>query len=111
MKRILLFSITMLLFFANCSDDNSSTNNWYVFAETSCANPWGIGMGNPDADVIAAVESYLADLDVDVLETTIDSIGPGEACLACHCLTGRGIHVRSDVANETVLLEEGFTVE
>lgn len=113
MKKILLLSITTLLLFTNCSDNDNNANiiNSYIFAETQCANPWELGGWAVEEDAIPVIESYLGDLGVDVLETTIDSIGPGEACLACVCLSGRGIHVKADAIHEAVLLEEGFELE
>lgn len=109
MKRILLLAITIFLFFTNCTEKSYS---WYVFAETQCANPWGTNTGDAEADVIAAVTSYLDDLCVDVSETTIESaVGQGLTCQACTCPSGRGIRVKADADDEAILLSEGFLLE
>ena len=109
MKRILLFSISSLLLFSNCTENDTTTNNWFFFMETQCENPWGVGQESPDADVIVSIESYLGDLGVNVLETTIeDNFGPVISCAACECPSGRGIHIKANSSYESILFDEGF---
>lgn len=104
-----IFAILSLLFF-NCDDENAVIEKSYLYAETQCADPW-----QPITDNITfemAVQQYLEDLQVLVLDVeVIDSIGPPEACLACSCLSGRGIRVKSTEESESILLNEGFEEE
>jgi hypothetical protein len=43
---------------ASCND-NLTNPQWYVYGETSCADPWGTGIGSSGAEVQNAVENYL----------------------------------------------------
>jgi hypothetical protein len=103
-----IFAMLSLLFF-NC-DDESVVEKSYLYAETSCADLWQPVVGNITLET--TVQQYLEDLEVVVIAVeVVDSIGPGEACLACSCLSGRGIRVTAEELSESILLSEGFVEE
>jgi hypothetical protein len=100
-----IFAMLSLLFF-NC-DDESVVEKSYLYAETSCADLWQPVVGNITLET--TVQQYLEVVVIAV--EVVDSIGPGEACLACSCLSGRGIRVTAEELSESILLSEGFVEE
>lgn len=103
-----IFAMLSLLFF-NC-DNESVVEKSYLYAETQCADAWQPVVGNITLET--AVQQYLEGLQAIILDVeVVDSIGPGEVCLACSCLSGRGIRVTAADVSESILLSEGFVEE
>ncbi|MGB1216622.1 MAG: hypothetical protein ACPG5P_02030 [Saprospiraceae bacterium] len=84
---------------------------WYTYSETYCADAWETGSGSEETVVLESVENYLESKGVRVAEVDLNDMEVGATCMACTCLSGRIIRVRSTSGDEGVLLEEGFIVE
>lgn len=82
--------IAILGFVAACEKDNTE-KIWVHIEETGCANGWD---RVDEATVEKQVIEYLKNNDILIYNIEIETYSEGEACLACHCLTGRRISVQ-----------------
>jgi len=93
MKKIILFIILTSLFFIHCSDSIDDPQ-WFIYAETQCADPWETNTSNNLSEVENAVRDYLENIDVAVGDVEVmdaDSSIVTLTCLACDCPSGRGL--------------------
>lgn len=109
MKKIFLLAIIALC--ASCND-NLNNPQWYVYAETQCADPWETGIGNSLEEVRNAVENYVEDQGICVREVELIDSEPGFiSCQACGCPSGRGIRLKGETEDEAIFTDIGFSIE
>jgi len=108
MKIIFRVLAVSFLFFSLSCEKEASTLVWISRYETQCANPWDHFEGN---SVKKKVTLYLSSEgihahDIEIEDTASDSVA---FCLACHCGTGRIIHVLIEEDDMAKAEELGFS--
>ena len=104
MRILLLFWIILFLAPA-CKDEKVPI----FYAETKCADPWGL-VGNSDEALREAVTEWLDLQDLPEycnLEVNSDNQF-AQSCEACICTTGRIISLEVEVEDKPTFLELGF---
>jgi len=64
------------------------------YNETQCANPWTKHYAGP-SERYDVVRDFLKTQDIRIYDLDIKSEGRGESCLACTCLSGDVVYLRT----------------
>lgn len=104
MRRTPLLLLGLMLAFTACQETEPA--DWtHTVHITQCANPWEDPVDSTDDALKAAVETYLTDQGITVLDIQIiDAPERGAACLACSCAGTKTINIRISEADGAILL-------
>jgi len=87
--KVLIVIIFLSFFFACDKDFNDEI--WMSFNETQCHNPW---QNISPTDTEYAVQKYLENNGINILNIKIETYSSGPFCEACNCPSGRKILVQ-----------------
>ncbi|GAA4289855.1 hypothetical protein [Aestuariibaculum suncheonense] len=92
-----------------CSNDESTNEGVSVFWEqTGCADPWGTGANDTEAETTNALKLFLAGEDISVFKVNVEITSTAQDCFACSCLTGKTITVNVAESDVAKMEELGF---
>ena len=98
---LLIFLLTAISF-SSCQKERV----WVKYSETGCADQWW-----PNDDTESAVKEFFDDLDVAVLNVSVQAENEPDMCQACFCLTGNVIRCEVREKDLSVMMGYGFTTD
>ena len=110
MKTKFFITFVILSFLACDNDDDAEeVQNRFFWNQTQCDDPWILSSNNPDEETEIAIETFLDQEGVNVLDINfISDPSLVQICSACSCTSGKIIAVDVDEMDSSKMLELGF---
>ncbi|WP_424000875.1 hypothetical protein [Maribacter sp. IgM3_T14_3] len=89
MKQYILIVLIGVNLLSCSNDDNSSVDDFVLYNQTFCSDPWGYGAD--DNELKDNINNFFEEENIVISNLRIDNNGTVELCNACTCLSGKRI--------------------